>query len=190
MNFIKNIENQYKGKKGEFKVSLLSNLFLSSKRYIVLNNVMLESKGRTAQIDHIIVSIYGIFVIETKNYVGNIYGNETSKIFTQFAGNKKNQFYSPIQQNEKHVRVLREVIKNNIPFYNLVVFGNDATLKVETNHCKVINQNQMISAIKSKHTPIIDETMMQMIAQRILYHNIVDKDMRKQHVRDIKNYKK
>lgn len=67
-----------KGNAGEKAVSRkLSRL--PKEEYKVLNNVMLATSKGTTQIDHIILSIYGIFVIETKNYNGWIYGGEESE---------------------------------------------------------------------------------------------------------------
>lgn len=66
------------GKMGEFEVSAIL-ATLSGNDYIVINNITLPSKFGTTQIDHIVVSIYGIFVIETKNYTGLIYGGENAE---------------------------------------------------------------------------------------------------------------
>ena len=51
---------------------------LPKEHYSVLNNVMVKAKKGTSQIDHIVISSHGIFVIETKNYKGWIHGNEDS----------------------------------------------------------------------------------------------------------------
>lgn len=72
-----------KGKIGEFNVYSRLN-FLNQAEYKILNNVLIYTKdGRSVQIDHIIVSVYGIFVIETKNYKGWIFGNENSENWMQ-----------------------------------------------------------------------------------------------------------
>jgi len=48
---------------------------LDSKKYLIINDLMVENEGKTSQIDHVVISNYGIFVIETKNYNGWILGN-------------------------------------------------------------------------------------------------------------------
>lgn len=80
--FLARNSSKMKGKFGEFKTS--SRLkHLTKNEYKVLNNIILKTKNnRTAQIDHIVVSVYGIFVIETKNYKGWIFGNENTENFT------------------------------------------------------------------------------------------------------------
>ncbi|MED4785238.1 nuclease-related domain-containing protein [Brevibacillus choshinensis] len=72
-----------KGFIGEKTVSTLLGR-LEKQKYRVLNDLLIPTAtGNTSQIDHVIVSEYGIFVIETKNYKGWIYGDEDSQYWTQ-----------------------------------------------------------------------------------------------------------
>lgn len=88
-----------KGSVGEFHVAVRLK-FLNAENYKVLNDVLLKNKsGRTSQIDHVIVSPYGIFVIETKNYKGWIFGNEKSENWTQVIYKKKYLFKNPVKRN-------------------------------------------------------------------------------------------
>ena len=72
-----------KGIMGEFFVNLVIHIKLDKKKYHLLKNVTLPTEDGTIQIDHIIVSQYGIFVIETKNMKGWIFGGEQQKTWTQ-----------------------------------------------------------------------------------------------------------
>lgn len=65
------------GKFGETRVAIRLDLF--PKGYITINDVLLPTKRGTTQIDHLVISQYGIFVIETKNYKGWISGHENSE---------------------------------------------------------------------------------------------------------------
>ena len=106
--------------------------FLDKKRYKVLNNIIIPSEdGSTAQIDHIVVSVYGIFVIETKNYKGWIFGSEKSRQWTQVLYKTKNQFYNPILQNKGHVEALKNLLSEYpfITYIPVVVFTSKASLK-------------------------------------------------------------
>ena len=70
-----------KGKRGEMRVSaILSQL---SDEYTILNDLVFRTEKGTTQIDHLVVSKYGIFTIETKNYRGEIYGDDNRKEWTQ-----------------------------------------------------------------------------------------------------------
>jgi len=68
-----------KGVLGEFKVNLATKLFLDKRIYTLLKNVTLPTADGTTQIDHVIVSRYGVFVIETKNMKGWIFGSAQQK---------------------------------------------------------------------------------------------------------------
>lgn len=69
----------FKGLLGEFLVNLSVHLFLDKSDYLLIKNVTLPSEDGTTQIDHIIVSRYGIFVVETKNMKGWIFGSERQR---------------------------------------------------------------------------------------------------------------
>lgn len=91
----------------------------------VINNLVLETApGKTSQIDHVIINPNGVFVIETKNYSGRIYGNESQLNWTQVLnyGRIKNHFYSPVRQNQTHVYAIRSILKQDIPIYSVIVF--------------------------------------------------------------------
>ena len=107
------------GKAGERRVSHKLNWL--PKEYIVLNDIMLPSNYGTTQIDHIVVSPYGIFVIETKNYKGWIFGNEDSEEWTQsLIGRKKmlgwsseqHRFRNPIRQNYAHIKAVQNLLSD------------------------------------------------------------------------------
>ncbi len=121
-----------KGRFGEAVVSVGALKRLDPKVYRVFNDIVLprpDGKG-TTQIDHVVVSPFGIFVIETKNYAGWIFGDETSRNWTQVIYGRKNRFQNPLHQNALHVRAL--TIATGLPrdlFHNLVYFAGEAILK-------------------------------------------------------------
>ncbi len=118
-----------KGFIGETLVStVLSGL--PKEEYVLLNDVMLEKENGSTQIDHVLVSIYGIFVIETKNYEGWITGSEKSSKWTQNIYGKKTPFMNPLNQNYGHICALSKLL--DLPedkFISIVAFAGDATLK-------------------------------------------------------------
>lgn len=75
-------------------------------KYKVLNNITLQTDGRTTQIDHVVVSNLGLFVIETKNYKGWIIGDEYSEYWTQVIYKRKEKLYNHIRQNYGHLMAL------------------------------------------------------------------------------------
>lgn len=89
-----------KGWIGETIMRLMFCFLLSSEQYRVINDVTIpDGRGGTTQIDHVIVSIYGLFVVETKHYKGWIFGSERDRKWTQkIHGNHSQQFQNPLRQ--------------------------------------------------------------------------------------------
>lgn len=101
--------------------------------YRILNDVYLPlPDGTTTQIDHIVVSQFGIFVIETKTYAGWIFGDEKSPQWTQTIYDKKSKFQNPIRQNYKHICALSETLGiDKSYFFGIVAFAGDCEFKSE-----------------------------------------------------------
>ncbi len=86
----------------------------------------------TVQIDALAINTQGIFVFESKDFSGWIYGDEHSKNWTQVLnfGREKHQFYNPIRQNLLHLQAIQDFLGSQFSFYSIIVFGNQATLKI------------------------------------------------------------
>ncbi len=177
--------------KGRYSEKLVSNKIQDlPKEYVIFNDLLFESNGFSTQIDHIIVSPYGIFVIETKGYKGWILGGENSEYWTQTIYKSKHGFYNPIKQNAGHIRFLRHLLKCSvdIPFIPIVVFNNDAELKVHITNSIVINRYDLISTILRYKSPVIDQNILDWIIKTI-QHNYVEskKEVVKQHRNKVKD---
>ena len=108
----------------------------AEKEKFVINNFLIQLEdGKTSQTDHIVINHNGVFVIETKNYSGRIYGDDTRKEWTQVLnyGKVKNHFYSPVKQNAVHVHHIKELLPPETPVYSAIVFvkGNTNFIKSE-----------------------------------------------------------
>ena len=118
---------------GEGRVSRALVSRFAAPDYHLLNHMTLRVKDGTTQIDHILVSRFGIFVIETKDYSGWIFANADDRSWTQVLYRVKFRFQNPIRQNYKHVCAVREVLDfvpaNDIR--SVVVFCGDAEFKTK-----------------------------------------------------------
>ncbi|MCB2294325.1 NERD domain-containing protein [Clostridium algoriphilum] len=105
---------------------------LDKRKYKLINNIMLLVGNKTTQIDHVIVSNYGIFVIETKNYKGWILGNEFDDNWKQVIYKHKEKLQNPIKQNYGHIQALKEVLNDfkDIKYISIIAF----TTRPELNH--------------------------------------------------------
>lgn len=103
---------------------------LDKKTYMRFHNLIIQTANGTTQIDHILLSKYGIFVIETKNYTGWIYGGEKQKTWTQNLFGKKSHFQNPLNQNYRHTKALSECLQvDHSKIHPIVFFIGDAELK-------------------------------------------------------------
>jgi len=91
-----------KGWVGEVKTQLSQKIFLDSKVYTSFNNFIVQDESGSTQIDHIIVAKYGVFVVETKDWSGWIFGNERDEKWTQNIFGAKTRFQNPLRQNHRH----------------------------------------------------------------------------------------
>jgi len=131
----------FKGVLGEWQVNLLIKLFLNKNDYHLIKNVTLptlidDKKHGTTQIDHIIVSKYGIFVIETKNMKGWIFGSKNQKQWTQKIFKHKSKFQNPLHQNYKHVKTLEDILfaqrnANNESIFSVIIFIGNSCFKTK-----------------------------------------------------------
>ncbi|MFC6168921.1 nuclease-related domain-containing protein [Acinetobacter terrestris] len=135
IGIIKAFKPFIKGKVGEFAVALHVKLYLKDVQYILLNDCTLpDEQSGTTQIDHILLSPYGIFIIETKNYKGWIFGSERQKLWTQKIFKKSYKFQNPLHQNYKHQKVLEQVLADIITpeyLHSIVVFMPDCEFKTD-----------------------------------------------------------
>ncbi len=116
------LQARLKGWTGELKTRFVSGLFLSSE-YKVFNNVIIRTKRGSTQIDHVIVSPYGLFAIETKDKDGWIYGDERQKQWTEVFPNRKYRFQNPLHQNYAHTMGLAEYLGiEHEKIHSLVIF--------------------------------------------------------------------
>lgn len=157
-----------KGKFGEAIVNTINTIGLDKKEYEQIKDVTLKLKDETTtQIDHIIVSIYGIFVIETKNYKGWIYGDEKQKQWTQVNYKHKNKFQNPLHQNYKHIKALEEILQIEIDkIKSIVIFIGNSKFKTPMPQ-NVFNNGEYINYIKSFQTAIINENEKKEIINKI-----------------------
>ncbi len=178
------------GKAGEKRVA--RKLDWLPKEYIILNDIMLPTQYGTTQIDHVVVSPYGIFVIETKNYKGWIFGHENSEEWKQSLLGKKrwygwsseqHKFRNPIRQNLSHTKAIKKLLATMGDFriVPIVVFSDRAELNITTPNHIVINWCNLRSAIKQFNVPCIPKEYIKGITDKITSANIIDENARKSH---------
>ena len=173
------------GNRGEAKVcSILSKLPESD--YIVRNDILLKTGRGTSQIDHVVVSVYGIFVIETKNISGWILGDQYGDEWVKNVYGNKYRFRNPLKQNYGHVKALERALE--LPFsifIPIVVFSRRARLKIETKQA-VIYPDKLLETIAEYQQPLLTTNEINSIAQKIDELTITSRENKKEHVDNIR----
>jgi hypothetical protein len=143
---------------------------LQDDEHFIINDVLLMTEKGYSQIDHLIISVYGLTVVETKDYFGWIYGNEESEYWTQKIYYEKHEFRNPIKQNWSHIYALKEVLWgfDNITYYPIIVFVGDAELKGIKTRTPVVYLNQLNDVIRRNEiTPNISLRQVHQIVDEI-----------------------
>jgi len=159
--------SRFKGWRGEFIVNVLAKWMLDKSEYHIIKNVTLPVENGTTQIDHIIVCIYGVFVVETKNYKGWIFGNSYDPMWTSKLFRHSDKFQNPLRQNYKHVKTLQQLLNlKDEQIHSLVVFVGDSTFKTAMPE-NVTYGFDYIRYIKSKKREVLSSQAVTEIVTKI-----------------------
>lgn len=124
----------------------------------LFNTYLPRSYGRTTEVDVIMIHTSGIFVFENKNYAGWIFGNPNDERWTQRIQRKngqeirEEQFLNPIQQNSLHIRCLQKTLREDLPIYSVIAFGNRCQLK---NISESITEHYTVCRTHSVKTSVV-----------------------------------
>ena len=156
-------------------------------KYKILNNILIKTNDRTRQIDHIVVSPYGIFVIETKQYNGYITGSKYDLKWERHYGNRPIYYPNPIRQNYGHVKEISKLLNiDSSKIINIVCIPSRANLNI--NHDgELVRNYTLLDRILSYKNVIIyncDD-----VVRIIKNNNITDYNIRRSHKINIRNNK-
>ena len=189
-----------KGRRGEDTVSRKL-LNLGEHGRMLMNCYLPTSKNRTTEIDLLYLDETGIYVIESKNYSGWIFGHENQEMWTQTLssryGSKKLKFYNPMKQNDTHIQWLAKYL--DLPesnFYSYIVFSDRCLFKdvpyYHEKH-KILHSNEfhraMVQSIQTKNKRFTPEQI-QTLYTRLEPLTRVNPETKQQHVADIQDYKR
>lgn len=160
---------------------------LNKREYKVINNLLLKTTKGSTQIDHIVISKYGVFVIETKNYKGIIKGNEYDDNWNQILINKSETLRNPIKQNNGHIKALKDLIPElrckNIK--SIILFTKRAKLKVNC-ETSVTYFNKVNKIIKKCRSEEFTKEDIEKIYNKLNELNVNSFKERKTHVKNVK----
>ena len=135
------------GKYGEYLIyKKLRNYETKLGAKFLFNVYIPKENGETTEIDVLMICSKGIFVFESKNYSGWIFGDEAQRYWTQVlpkgrgkGKSNKEKFFNPIMQNRGHIKHLKSLIGEDIPMRSIIAFSERCTLKEVTTHSTDVN---------------------------------------------------
>lgn len=191
---------KHKGKVGEMRVhNILSQL---PDNYKILDDVVLRTAGGTTQIDHVVVSKYGVFAVETKNYRGEIYGDDDRHEWTQiivtdvtymkkwwktYSYVTKNHFYNPVRQSVAHAKVIRKALKEwpDLKVVPIVAFAGSALLNNVTTQHHVVYDDRLLSTIQSYNAPCLTDDEVDRVVACLTRQDVKDQVDKRTHVGNV-----
>ncbi|MDE7201805.1 MAG: NERD domain-containing protein, partial [Lachnospiraceae bacterium] len=162
----------------------------------LFNCYLNKEDDSTTEIDVMLICQGGIFVFESKNYSGWIFGNGKSKNWTQTlpvgkGQSKKISFYNPVKQNNTHIKYLKKLIGDDIPVYSVIVFSDKCSLmnvNVSTKSARVIQCKEVKSMVDSlggqtKHK--LDIRQIYELYSRLYPFTQVNSEIKERHIGDV-----
>jgi len=178
----------FKGVMGEVFVNVAAKIQLDKNLYHLIPDVTLPTNDGTTQIDHIVVSKFGVFVIETKNMTGWIFGSQHQKTWTQKIYKSSTKFQNPLHQNYKHTKTLESLLGlSDHQIYSVIAFVGDCTFRTDMPE-NVTNGAEYVSYIKSKQREVLTQEQVQKI-KALIESNSLAKSFKTNilHAKHVKN---
>lgn len=158
---------------GEALVTRVLRTHFTTPDYHLMNHVTVRMEDGTTQIDHILVSRYGIFVIETKDYAGWVFASDAGRTWTAVHFRRKYQFQNPLRQNYRHVLAVQNLLEF-VPrdaIRSLVVFCGSAEFKTEIPN-GVLKLNRLVEHIRGFNTEQIALNRVQYAVGRLEFERL------------------
>lgn len=153
---------------GEALVSRVLLSELGPPDYHLMNHVTIQMDDGTTQVDHILISRFGVFVIETKDYKGWIFANATHETWTQVLFRLRFKFQNPIFQNKRHVRAVQGLLDFLPPeaIKSVIVFTGEAEFKTETPQ-GVITISRLVGYLRIQTEEVMSPNRVQFCVGRL-----------------------
>ena len=190
------------GKYGEYLTYKELKKYEHTGAKFLFNAYIPKGNDGTTEIDVMMICSKGIFVFESKNYSGWIFGSEDQKNWYQTlrrgkGKSRKEQFYNPIMQNQTHIKYLKELVGENILMKSIITFSNRCTLKsikVKSNDVNVINRRYVKKVVKKIYSQTTEEILsveqIKEIYDKVYPYTQVCEAVKVQHIADIQKNNK
>lgn len=188
-----------KGKLGEYLTYKYLRSAEKNGAKFLFNIYIPKSEEETTEIDVLMIHAKGLFVFESKNYSGWIFGNENQKNWYQTlpqgkGKSRKESFYNPIMQNRTHIKHLTALLEEDIPTHSIITFSERCTLKkidIKNENIRVINRDKVYDTVaaicaKTEDAVLSSEQITEIYSKLFPYTQVSDVTKR-QHIQNIKS---
>lgn len=192
-----------KGKHGEYLTYKSLRHFENGGGKFLFNILIPKGTYGTTEIDALLICSKGLFVFESKNYSGWIFGHEAHEDWTQAfpkgrgRGYHKERFYNPVMQNAQHIRHLKHLLGKNVLTHSVIVFSNRCTLRditITSDHVSIINRNRVAYAVEKiwnqTQTNILTTTEILDTYNRLYPYTQLGSEAKEQHIEDVRNMRR
>ena len=193
-SFLKIINDQ--GARGEYRTSQIFETATFENK-LLFNCYIPNRSGDKTELDIIMISTKGIYVVENKNYSGWIFGDEQSKNWCETLKGKKFFFYNPVKQNKSHIKNLEKILNiGEDKYISLITFNKNAILKkVKTEspklYVKKYDELQKFIKEQEKCPDILQHEEIEEIYKSLLPGTQLNDEEKQEHIERIKRqYKK
>ena len=187
------------GRYGEYLTYKYLKVFETNGAKFLFNIYIPKQDGETTEIDVLMVCKKGLFVFESKNYSGWIFGNESQENWYQTLPTSRNNshkelFYNPIMQNRSHIKNLKAFLDTQAPIWSIVVFSERCTLKsiqVYSDDVRVIKRYDVALAVSDicnkQQNDLLTENDITDIYNKLFPYTQTDESLKTQHITNIHN---
>ena len=185
------------GHYGEFLIyDYLKDMELEGAKFL-FNLYIPTYNNKTTEIDVIMLAPQGIFVFESKNYSGWIFGTKTQRKWTQslhigYGETQKEHFLNPVMQNEYHIKYLSKIVDKNTKYYSIVVFSDSCefkSIKRNKNSGAILihryELNRVIEHLRLNNNQILSASDIDEIYNILYPYSQVDEETKIQHITNI-----
>ncbi|HKM03142.1 MAG TPA: NERD domain-containing protein [Lachnospiraceae bacterium] len=184
------------GRNGEYQIYKRLCYHENTGGKFLFNCYLPKENGETTEIDVLLINSNGIFVFESKNYSGWIFGDEKEKNWTQTlpqgkGHSHKERFFNPIMQNKIHIKWLRNMVGDAVTLYSIIVFSERCTLKkvnVTSQDVQVINRHVIERAVNqagSMQSSNVSLEEIKKIYDKLYPFTQISEEQKLQHVHNI-----
>lgn len=185
------------GRYGEYLTYKYLKQFEKNGAKFLFNIYIPKENSETTEIDVLMICKKGLFVFESKNYSGWIFGSENQKNWYQTlptgrGRSRKEHFYNPIMQNHSHIKHLKALLGERVPMRSIIVFSDRCTLKsvqIHSNNISVINRYSVAPVVSDICNQIPNDLLTDNdiieIYNKLYPYTQVDETIKLQHVANI-----